>query len=89
MAGIDTQAGQQEQLNSPADNATEVTPNDTTPLAYVSRGLYIGVTGNLSVTMQGGGNVTFVGLPAGTVLPVRVTHVRSSSTTASSIINLY
>jgi hypothetical protein len=89
MAGIDTQAGQQEQLNSPADNATEVTPNDTTPLTYVSRGLYIGVTGNLSVTMQGGGNVTFVGLPAGTVLPVRVTHVRSSSTTASSIINLY
>lgn len=89
MAGIDTQAGQQELLNSPADNATEVTPNDTTPLAYVSRALYIGVTGNLSVTMQGGGNVTFVGLPAGTVLPVRVTHVRSSSTTASSIINLY
>lgn len=88
-AAIDQQSLMIEGLTSPADNAVAVTPSDTAPLTYVSRALYIGVAGNVAVTMQGGGNVTFVGIPAGTVLPIRATHVRSTSTTATSIVNLY
>jgi hypothetical protein len=34
-------------------------------------------------------NVTFVAVPAGTVLPIRVSRVLSTSTTATSLINLY
>ena len=86
---IDQQMLLIEGMTSPANDATAVTASDTVPLVYVSRALYVGGAGNLSVTMQGGGNVTFVAVPAGTVLPIRVTHVRSTSTTATSIINLY
>lgn len=86
---IDQQMLLIEGMTSPANDATAVTASDTTPLVYVSRALYVGGAGNLAVTMQGGGNVTFTGVPAGTVLPIRCTHVRSTSTTATSIINLY
>jgi hypothetical protein len=86
---IDQQMLLIEGMTSPANDALAVTPSDTAPVTYVSRALYVGGAGNLSVTMQGGGNVTFVAVPAGTVLPIRVTHVRSTSTTATSIVNLY
>jgi hypothetical protein len=86
---IDQQMLLIEGMTSPANDAAAVTPSDTAPLVYVSRALYVGGAGNLVVTMQGGGNVTFTGVPAGTVLPIRVTHVLSTSTTATSIINLY
>ena len=78
-----------EGLTSPADNAAAVTPSDSTDLAYNSRALYIGGAGNLAVTMAGGGDVTFTGIPAGSILPVRVTRVKATSTTATSIVNLY
>jgi hypothetical protein len=86
---IDQQMLLIEGMTSPANDAAAVTPSDTAPLVYVSRALYVGGAGNLVVTMQGGGNVTFTGVPAGTVLPIRVTHVLSTSTTATSIVNLY
>ena len=86
---IDQQMFMVEGMTSPANDASAVTPSDTVPLTYVSRALYIGGAGNLVVTMQGGGNVTFIGVPAGTVLPIRCSHVRSTSTTATSIVNLY
>ena len=86
---IDQQMLLIEGMTSPANDALAVTPSDTAPVTYVSRALYVGGAGNLAVTMQGGGNVTFTGVPAGTVLPIRCTHVRSTSTTATSIINLY
>ena len=78
-----------EGLTSPADNATAVTPSDSTDLAYTSRALYVGGAGNLVVTMAGGGDVTFTGVPVGSILPVRVTRVKATSTTATSIVNLY
>jgi hypothetical protein len=86
---IDQQMLLIEGMTSPANDAAAVTPSDTAPLVYVSRALYVGGAGNLVVTMQGGGNVTFTGVPAGTVLPIRCTHVRSTSTTATAIVNLY
>lgn len=78
-----------EGLTSPADNATAVTPSDSTDLSYTSRALYVGGAGNIVVTMAGGGDVTFTAVPAGSILPVRVTRVKSTSTTATAIINLY
>jgi hypothetical protein len=86
---IDQQMLLIEGMTSPANDAAAVTPSDTAPLVYVSRALYVGGAGNLVVTMQGGGNVTFTGVPAGTVLPIRCSHVLSTSTTATSIVNLY
>ncbi len=78
-----------EGLTSPADNAVAVTPSDSTDLAFTSRALYVGGAGNIVVTMAGGGDVTFTAVPAGSILPVRVTRVKATSTTATAIVNLY
>ena len=78
----------------PAKFATAVTPDDNTDLTYVSRGIYVGVTGDLVVEMEGDvatskAAITFVGVLAGSVLPIRVSRVRSTGTTAESILDLY
>lgn len=85
----DQHSGFVEGLTSPADNAAAVTPSDSTDLAFTSRAIYVGGAGNIVCTMAGGGDVTFTGVPAGMILPIRVTRVKSTSTTATSIINLY
>ena len=85
----DQHSGFVEGLTSPADNAAAVTPSDSTDLAFTSRALYVGGAGNIVCTMLGGGDVTFTAVPAGMILPIRVTRVKSTSTTATSIINLY
>jgi len=66
-----------------------VTPNDSTDLTYVSRAVYVGTGGNMKVTMQDSGTVLFTGVPTGTTLPIRVSRIWSTSTTASTIINLF
>jgi len=87
MAAVDvTQGG----IGEPATHAVAVTPDDVDTLANVSRALYVGVTGDVTVTMYGNGNnATFVGVPAGTILPIRVSKVLATGTDATDILNLY
>lgn len=77
-------------LESPAWTAAAVTPNDSADLARVAtRALYVGGAGNIAVVMSGGGTVTFSGIAAGSILPIRVDRVNSTSTTATNIVALY
>ena len=71
-----------------AFNAAAVTLSDSTVLAP-TRALYIGAGGNLKVTMAYGSEVTFVGLAAGSILPVQVTKCFATGSTAASVIALY
>lgn len=66
-------------LDSPAENAAAVTPG-ATPLANVSRALWVGGAGDVTVTMVGGQTVTFANADVG-FLPVRVTHVTAATAT--------
>lgn len=75
-------------LTAPADGAFAITPNDSTDLPQVTRALYIGVSGNLAVTMKSGESVTLVNVQAGTVLPLRLARVMDTNTTAQSIVGL-
>ena len=78
-----------------AHDALIVVPSNSTVL-QVTRGLYVGATGNIAVRMVdenpaygGAGNtVTFSNVPVG-ILPVQVDQVLSTGTTASSILALY
>lgn len=82
-AGLDS-------VGDPASNAAAVTPHDSTNLTYITRGLYIGGDGNISVEMADTGTaIVFVGLVAGTLLPIRVTRVNSTSTTATNIVAVW
>lgn len=78
------------QSSVPAEHAFVVTPSNTDDLAHATRGLWVGGAGNISVDLVGGETaVVFVGVAAGTLLPLAVTKVRSSSTTATSIVGIY
>jgi hypothetical protein len=78
---------------APAITFAAVTPADADLPKYPTRGLYIGTTGNVSVTDGGAtpSTVTFIAVPAGAILPIQVTRVNSvgSGTTATNIIALY
>lgn len=74
----------------PATNAVAVTPSDTVDLTSPAKALYVGVTGNVvAIPLGSGVAVTFVGVPAGTILPIQCKRVNSTSTTATSIVALY
>ena len=67
----------------PARDGESITPSDTGVISPVARGLYVGGAGNVKVDMVGGTALTFSGVAAGTVLPIQVTRVYSTGTTAT------
>lgn len=71
----------------PAHGAEVVVPSDVT-LIPTTRGLYIGVTGNLQVEMADGQIVIFTALPVG-FAPIQVVRVYSTNTTATTMLALY
>lgn len=73
----------------PAIDAVAVTPHDTNDLAQTTRALYIGGAGNVKLITISGNTVTFTGLPAGTLLPIRATRIFATDTTATGIVNLF
>lgn len=76
-------------MSAPPTNAAAVTPNDNADLGYVSRALYIGVTGDVVVNMVGIGTpITFKAVPVG-ILPIRAARVLSTGTTATNIVSLW
>lgn len=74
--------------SGPYANSFEVTPSDVTPLAVAAQALYIGAAGNVEVTTIDGDDILFSAVPAGTTLPVAVSHVKEA-TTAAVVIALY
>ena len=88
MPATDNFSRQQTLTSDPATNAVLITPNDSTDLVTVTRAVYVGTAGNMKVTMQDSGTVLFTGVPAGTTLPIRVSRIWSTTTTASTIIAL-
>lgn len=71
--------------------AVAVTPHDTNASIVGSpTALYVGGAGNIAMRLKGdGADATWVGVPAGTVLHVKPSHIRSTNTTATSILALY
>lgn len=77
-------------VTNPAEKAYAVTPNDSNDLDDHCRALWVGTAGNVSVILVGDENpVTFVGVQAGSLLPLRIKRVRSTGTTASDIVGVY
>lgn len=89
MAAVDTFSGYTASAAGPKNNAAAVTPSDTVDLSDVTTGLWVGGAGNVVVIMNGGQTVTFTGVPAGTLLPIRVSRVKATSTTATNMIALW
>lgn len=73
---------------SPAIHAAAITPNDSVDLEFPTRSIFVGGDGNLAVIMKGGETVTFTGVVAGMVYPIRVTRVLATGTTAANLVGL-
>jgi hypothetical protein len=86
--------GPNQSLNSantaPAMEAVAITPSNSDDLPNgVARALYIGGGGIVVLDTYTQTSLTFAGLQSGTILPVNVKRVRSTGTTATSLIALY
>lgn len=74
--------------SGPVLDSADVTPNDTAAFRH-TRGLYVGVTGNIKVRhAQYAKDQTYSNVPVG-LYPWSVDMVYSTGTTASSIVAQY
>jgi hypothetical protein len=75
-------------MAGPASHGFAVTPSDSTLLAETTRGIYVGTGGTIAALMLSGASVTFTAVPSGAILPVRLTKIMATGTTASGIVAL-
>lgn len=88
MPAIDQYQVVQRHRGDPGRDVAAIVPNDSSDLAEVTRAIYVGGAGDIKVTANGGGTATFVGVAAGTILPVRVVRVFATGTTATNLVGL-
>lgn len=67
--------------------AVALTKSDTATFA-VTRSVWVGGTGDINVTMLNGSNVVFSSVPAGTWLPIQITALLATNTTATNVLAL-
>ena len=72
---------------SPAGEAIAVTPSDVTRFTP-TRGIYVGVSGDVKVIMLDGTTVTFTGLAGGIIHPIQCVLIFATDTTATNIVAL-
>ena len=74
-------------LESPATRILEITPEDNSDLAFVTRAVAVETAGHLQVvTAEGDTGRLFIA--AGVPFPIRVRRILTSGTTASGIVGL-
>jgi hypothetical protein len=73
----------------PGRNSETITPSDTVNLSTPSRAIWVGGAGNIAVEMLDGGTQVFVGVVAGSLLPLQVTRVNSTDTTATNMVSVF
>lgn len=77
----------QSSIGNSAVSVSAVTTSDSATI-NPTKGLYIGVTGDVVVTMKDGSSATFKAMPVG-MYYLSVTKVKATGTTATNILALY
>jgi hypothetical protein len=75
-------------LSGPLSHAFSIAPSDSVDLSETTRALYVGGDGDLSLIMASGAAIVLAGVSAGTVLPLRITRVMATATTATALAGL-
>ena len=76
--------------SAPARHAFGITPHATNVFANPTRGLFVGVGGDVNVRMAGSqSDHVFKNVPSGTTLVIEVDRVYVANTTATDMIGLY
>ncbi len=76
-------------LSDPVRHAAVVVPSDTVNLPNGAKALWVGGAGTVKVITGGDETVTFTGVLAGTLLPIRCKRVFSTGTSASNIVAMW
>ena len=76
-------------LTAPAAGGAAIAPSDAADLPVVSRAIWVGAGGDLSVELADGGAVVLAGVAGGTLLPLRARAVRAAGTTAGALVALW
>jgi len=78
-------------ITSSSTDYEAITPSDSVNFTgrRMTRGLYVGGTGDVAAVRADGTAVTFSGVPAGTILPIRAIRVNSTGTTATNLDALF
>lgn len=84
--GFDRTGGYPRSVGS-ASAAIPITPSDTVPLAQKVRGIYVGVTGNVSIVDSQGNTQVLLNVPVG-IVDIRASRVNATGTTATSLVGL-
>jgi hypothetical protein len=74
--------------NQPANDGFAITPNDSVDLSDVTRGIYVGGTGDIKITHKGGTTLTYFAVPVGTQLAVKAQRVWATGTTATNLVGM-
>jgi hypothetical protein len=86
---IDRYERNAQSVSAPASACFPITPSDTLELSETTKAIYVGIGGSVTLRATGStADVTFVGVPAGCILPVRADIVRLAGTTASGLVGL-
>lgn len=75
-------------LESPVIDGFEIIPDDDADLPEMTRAIYVGGSGSLSVTLASGTTITLEGVASGTILPLRACRLLATGTTAAHIVGL-
>ena len=75
---------------TPYNRAAAITASDTVNFSNgLCDAIYVGGAGDIVGVLEDGSAVTFAGAVAGSVLPLRLKRVNSTSTTATDLVALY
>lgn len=70
---------------APASSAFAITPGDE-EFSVVTRGVFVGGAGSVVAQLAGDSStVTFAGVPAGAVLPIRAKKITAASTATNMV----
>lgn len=76
-------------VSAPAASCFAITPTDADDLEQATKAIYVGAGGSLTIrTVASEQDVTFVGVAAGSILPIRAVAIRATGTTASGLVGL-
>lgn len=74
---------------APATASAVIAPSDVSDLSFMTRFIYVGGTGTLTVIDASGNTTLFSGIPAGTILPIRASRVKATGTSATLLVALW
>ena len=71
---------------APANSAFVITPSNSEELLFVTRAVYVGVSGDVVAKLDGdSAAVTFKNVAAGSILPIRARLVTTASTATNML----